>query len=126
MGAVPASPDECDWAMWGHALAASYTQPCETAISTQTVGDLGQAWIFATEDVVTASPAVVDGSVYVGDWSGRFYAIDAESSEVRWTFDADVHPTVYAGQIVSSAAVADVDGERTVYFGGGKTLYALR
>ena len=121
-----ASIDECDWAMWGHDLTASYTQPCETAISTETVDDLGQAWFFATDDVVTASPAVVDGTVYVGDWSGRFYAIDAESGEPRWTFDADVHPTVYAGQIVSSAAVADVDGERTVYFGGGKTLYALR
>jgi len=118
--------DECDWAMWGHDLAASYTQPCDTRISPQSVDDLGQAWFTATDDVVTASPAVVDRTLYIGDWSGKFYAFDTDTGEPRWTYETDVHPTVYAGQIVSSAAVADVDGERTVYFGGGKTLYALR
>ena len=37
---------------------------------------------------------------------------------MRWTYDTEVHENVYSGQIVSSAAVADVDGERIVFFGG--------
>jgi polyvinyl alcohol dehydrogenase (cytochrome) len=75
---------------------------------------------------VTATPAVVDGVAYVGDWSGNFYAIDLKTGKPRWTYQAHVHGQVYAGQIVSSAAVADVKGVRTVFFAGGKTLYALR
>jgi polyvinyl alcohol dehydrogenase (cytochrome) len=117
--------DECDWPMWGHGPDRTFSYPCDTAISAATAGDLEEAWFFNAEDAVTATPAVVDGTVYVGDWSGNFYALDLETGEPRWTFRARVHPRVYAGQIVSSAAVADVEGERIVYFGAGNTLYAL-
>ena len=118
--------DECDWPMWGHGPSRSFSYPCETALSPATVGELEEAWFFNAKDTVTATPAVVDGTVYVGDWSGNFYALDLDTGEPRWTFEARVHPRVYAGQIVSSAAVAEVAGERTVYFGAGNTLYALR
>jgi polyvinyl alcohol dehydrogenase (cytochrome) len=118
--------DDCDWPMWGHGVDRSFSYPCDTGISPATAPDLNRLWFFNAEDTVTATPAVVDGTVYVGDWSGNFYALDFETGEPRWTFEAEVHPIVYAGQIVSSAAVADADGTRTVYFGGGKTLYALR
>lgn len=33
-----------------------------------------------------SSPLVVDGRVYVGDWRGRVYALDARTGKVRWTF----------------------------------------
>jgi polyvinyl alcohol dehydrogenase (cytochrome) len=118
--------DRCDWPMWGHDAARTFSYPCESALSPATVGGLEQAWFFNAEDTVTATPAVVDGTVYVGNWSGTFYALDLATGEPRWTFQARVHPRVYAGQIVSSAAVADAGGVRTVYFGAGNTLYALR
>jgi polyvinyl alcohol dehydrogenase (cytochrome) len=121
-----AAVDRCDWPMWGHSVERSFSYPCGTAISPETVADLEQVWFLNTDDAVTATPAVVDGVVYVGDWSGRFYAISLESGELVWSYRAEPHPRVYAGQIVSSATVADVGGTRTVYFGSGKTLYALR
>jgi polyvinyl alcohol dehydrogenase (cytochrome) len=127
-GDDPAAPepiDECDWPMWGHGPDRTFSYPCETALSPGSVGDLEEAWFFNADDAVTATPAVVDGTVYVGDWSGNFYALDLDTGEPRWTFRARVHPRVYAGQVVSSAAVADVDGARRVYFGAGNTLYAL-
>jgi polyvinyl alcohol dehydrogenase (cytochrome) len=123
--AAPDPIDECDWPMWGHGPSRTFSYPCDTALSPGTVGALEEAWFFNAEDAVTATPAVVDGTVYVGDWSGTFYALDLDTGEPRWTFRARVHPRVYAGQIVSSAAVADVAGGRTVYFGAGNTLYAL-
>jgi polyvinyl alcohol dehydrogenase (cytochrome) len=83
-------------------------------------------WFFNTRDVVTATPAVVDGTVYVGDWSGRFYALRARDGKTRWTFTAKPERLVYSGQIVASAAVAVVGGVRTVFFASGKTMYALR
>ncbi|HSO02417.1 MAG TPA: PQQ-binding-like beta-propeller repeat protein [Gaiellaceae bacterium] len=33
-----------------------------------------------------SSPLVADGRVYVGDWRGRVYALDAATGKVRWTF----------------------------------------
>ena len=121
-----ATIDECDWPTWGRTHGRSFSYACDTAISPDTVGDLRQDWFFATDDAVTATPAVVDGTVYVGDWSGRFYAIDLDSGELDWSFTAEPHAKVYAGQIVGSATVADVQGTRTVYVPSGETLYALR
>ena len=117
--------DECDWAMFGHDLAATWTQPCETEISPDTVDELQEVWFFDTRDAVSGSPTVVDDSVYFGDWSGRVYALRADTGEERWTFDAEPHDRVYAGQIVGSVAVDDVGEVRTVFIGAGKTMYAL-
>lgn len=46
-------------------------------------------WTFETDDAVRTSPAVVDGTVYVGSDDGNLYAIDAESGEQEWVFDTD-------------------------------------
>jgi polyvinyl alcohol dehydrogenase (cytochrome) len=124
--AKPAPINRCDWPMWGQNVERPFAYPCPTQLSPQTAQDLKQIWFFNAKDTVTATPAVVGGVAYLGDWSGNFYAIDIKSGKTRWTYQAHVHGQVYAGQIVSSAAVADVKGVRTVYFGGGKTLYALR
>jgi polyvinyl alcohol dehydrogenase (cytochrome) len=124
--AKPAPINRCDWPIWGQNVERPFAYPCPTQLSPQTARDLKQIWFFNAKDTVTATPAVVDGVAYVGDWSGNFYAIEIKSGKTRWTYQAHMHGQVYAGQIVSSAAVADVKGVRTAYFGGGKTLYALR
>jgi polyvinyl alcohol dehydrogenase (cytochrome) len=117
--------DECAWPMWGRERARTFSTPCR-GLSPDRARELRRIWFFNTHDVVTATPAVVDGNVYVGDWSGRFYALRARDGTRRWVRRTKPHENVYAGQIVSSAAVATVRGVETVYFGGGKTLYALR
>jgi outer membrane protein assembly factor BamB len=33
-----------------------------------------------------SSPLLVDGVLYVGDWRGRVYALDATTGRIRWTF----------------------------------------
>ena len=120
-----AAGPRCDWPMWGFDDARSFSTDC-TELSPQNAAELRRIWYFNTHDVVTATPAVVGNAVYVGDWSGRFYAIDRRDGTTRWVVKTKPHPRVYAGQIVSSAAVEKVAGVRTVFFGGGKTLYALR
>ena len=54
------------------------------------------------------------------------YALRADDGTPRWTFDAKPQPLVYSGQIVASAAVAEVHGVRTVFVPSGKAMYALR
>jgi polyvinyl alcohol dehydrogenase (cytochrome) len=117
---------DCQWPMFGRNFARTFSyDDCPTRISTATAPRLTQRWFHTTRDVVTATPAVADDTVFVGDWSGRFYALALGTGAIRWTFDAPRHANVYSGQIVASAAVADVGNDRRVFFASGKTMYAL-
>ncbi|HEY0253536.1 MAG TPA: PQQ-binding-like beta-propeller repeat protein [Kofleriaceae bacterium] len=138
-----ASADSRDWPMYGRSSAHSFST--DSRIDKHSVGGLALAWSFTPGDTVSASPAIVDGTVYVGSWDGYFYALDQRTGAVRWKFAVDcdgmsnpqparcvalgypaTDPAVRQGSdggvITSSAAVVD----DVVYFGGGKTLYALR
>src|SRR6185369_3260818 len=97
-----------------------------------------EAWFFSTGDAVTASPTVVNGTLYVGSWDGKFYAVDAVTGAERWHFTIDaqlaIHPqpgnrqpgdlTSDGGVITSSAYFLPAAGARPdlVIFGGGYTL----
>ena len=64
-------------------------------------------WSFVTGDVVHASPAVVDGVVYVGSWDRNLYALDAASGRELWRYTTGNDTTTYNQiGIASSAAVA--------------------
>jgi outer membrane protein assembly factor BamB len=119
---------DCAWPMFGRSPSRtfSYASSCDTELAPDTVGRLRQRWFVRTADVVTATPAIADDTAFVGDWSGRFYAISLATGHTVWTYSAPPQKNVYSGQIVASAAVADVGGERRVFFASGKTLYAVR
>lgn len=123
----------CDWPTFGHDLSRDFTTACPSVPTTATVAQLAPRWVVHASDVVTAQPAVSDGTVYVGAWDGSFYAIDLASGAIRWQQLlgnaaaapwTDAHHDAY-GQITSSAAVASVGGRRTVLVGAADSLYAL-
>jgi hypothetical protein len=60
---------EDDWPMYGRNLQHTFSNP-SSAITPENVSTLQQAWSFPTGDVVSASPTVVGGVVYVGAWDG--------------------------------------------------------
>jgi len=71
--------------------------------------------------VVTASPVMVDGVAYVGDWSGHLFAISVAHGHVLWSDRlGDSHHGAY-GVITSSAAVAS----GVAYVGAGDSLFAV-
>ncbi|WP_135363435.1 outer membrane protein assembly factor BamB family protein [Halosimplex halophilum] len=82
--------------------------------NTGPTGSSSQAWTYTTGSLVQASPAVVDGTVYVGSRDASMYALATSDGSEEWS-------TGLGSGILSSAAV--VDG--TVYVGAGSTLYAL-
>jgi len=45
-------------------------------------------WRFAVAGPVRSTPAIFDGVVYVGSGDGSIHAIDLETGEGRWRFDA--------------------------------------
>jgi polyvinyl alcohol dehydrogenase (cytochrome) len=122
----------CRWATYGHDAGHSFATPSAcTALSVRTARTLTPQWWYPTPEPVTASPTVVDGTIYVGDWAGTFYALPTsgphrfQAPTPRWRFQVDDTDGTAFGRITSTAAVADVAGRRVVLFGGGATLYVL-
>ncbi len=127
--ASSSAPDSCDWTQFGHdsGHSGAALDGCST-LNRLSAPSLTPKWGFKTNDSVTASPAVANGHVYVGDWAGNFYSFNAESgpnAAPEHTFQITDTNGVAFGRIVSSAAVVDYDGRSIVLFGGGATLYAL-
>ncbi len=133
-----AAPGPWDWPTYGH--DAQHTFHGRTTLTEATASSLEVAWYFPTADAVTATPTVVNGTVYVGSWDDWFYALDLETGRVRWKFrlSAQNAVTPYPGQhprdvtsdgglVTSSAWYQTGAGKRPdlVIFGGGYTLYAL-
>src|SRR6266849_4843176 len=138
-GAVPAAAllgaplNGREWPAYGH--DANRTFNGRTTLDSTSVLQLTQAWFFSTGDAVTSSPIVVGGTVYVGSWDGKFYAIDAAAGTERWHFTIDaqlaIHPqpgnrqptdaTSDGGVITSSAFFLPASGARPTARSSGST-----
>ena len=74
--------------------------PAHTGVYPAVSGNFGGLrWRVRTEGPVRSSPAVANGTVYVGSSDGNLYAIDERSGDVRWKMDA-------RSPVTSSPAVA--------------------
>jgi len=75
-------------------------------------------WEFETGDKVASTPAIgSDGTVYVGSWDNKLYAINGKSGVKLWEFET--------GDAVLSSPAIGSDG--TVYVGSNDNkLYAIR
>ncbi|WP_019639227.1 PQQ-binding-like beta-propeller repeat protein [Paenibacillus fonticola] len=74
-------------------------------------------WSFAAEGEVYSTPAIgADGTLYVGSYDGKLYALNSKTGKLKWAFET-------AWAIASSPAIG-ADG--TIYIGSGDgKLYAL-
>ena len=95
-------------------------------IDTGNVSTLMESWRFATGGWVTGTPVIANGSVYVGSWDGKMYALRESDGSSIWSFNAgnytDNRCTPATFGIDSTAALSD----GKLYFGAGDAkLYAL-
>jgi polyvinyl alcohol dehydrogenase (cytochrome) len=74
-----------DWAMGGQNLSNTHHQPAETLLRVDNVAGLQPKWVFTTGGDVTATPAVTSDAVYVPDWAGNLFKIDAATGAAVWT-----------------------------------------
>jgi outer membrane protein assembly factor BamB len=93
-------------------------------------GQVKVLWRFASGDrdekggFENATALDNKGVLYTGGNDGIFYALEAKSGRVRWTFD-DVARAGYRTYAIFSSAAIGPDG--TIYFGGKNgVLYSLR
>jgi polyvinyl alcohol dehydrogenase (cytochrome) len=98
--AAQASADE--WLHLGQDLGSTRAAS-DTTIGADTVEELEPAWELEDVNGVSGTPIVVEGTLYVGDWTGHVRALDTASGEERWATDVE---TRYVGGAVA------VDDER--------------
>jgi polyvinyl alcohol dehydrogenase (cytochrome) len=73
------------WPMIGNDPANSRNQTSEHTIRPGNVYRLAPKWIATTAGDVSATPAVVDGAVYFGDFGGMLWKLDAKTGRVIWS-----------------------------------------
>src|SRR5690606_27259942 len=91
---APAGGGEVAWPIFGFDLANSRFNPHETTLGVDEVDDLAELWRVDGLAGVASTPTVVDGVVYVGDFTGAVRAFDAATGDERWTAELDAG-TVY-------------------------------
>lgn len=109
------------WAMGGHDLVNSRSNPAEDLLDVHTVDELVVDWTVTTRGDVSATPAVVDGAVYFPDWGGYFWKVDAETGDVIWSRSV----VEYTGIEGTFSRTSPVVAGETVYIGtqsGGRLL----
>ena len=97
------SPDavEASWPEFGFDAANSRANPHEVVVGVDNVGDLTEKWEVEGLEGVTATPAVVDGVVYVGDFTGSVRAFDAETGDEVWATQLET------GAVYGTPAITD-------------------
>jgi outer membrane protein assembly factor BamB len=127
LGCLRASAE--DWPKYKRDLANDGLS-AETGINSTNVSSLQTKWTFPTGGIISASPAVatVNGisTVYLGSWTGVFYAVNAVTGQSIWTFQVDkIGPCKSNGCHIGSSAAVDV-ANNLVFFGARNAyVYAL-
>ncbi|MBA9050694.1 MULTISPECIES: outer membrane protein assembly factor BamB family protein [Streptomyces] len=88
-GAGPAAarhvPVQPEWASAGQNNHNTRNAATEHTIGPRNVGTLAPKWVFTADGDISATPTVVHGTVYVPDWGGKLWAVDADSGKAVWS-----------------------------------------
>ena len=123
--AQPVATGPQDWPTYLHDVARS-SATSESILSTANVPTLVQQWSHATGGVVAASPAIVNGVVYVGSWDGNEYALNGSTGAVIWqtALGTTTDPPCVPPHLGVTSSATVING--VVYVGGGDAYwYAL-
>jgi polyvinyl alcohol dehydrogenase (cytochrome) len=73
------------WPSWGQNVCNTRSSPLAGLISPKTVSKLAVKWMYSAAGDISATPAVVDGDVYVPDWGGMMTRIHGATGQVVWS-----------------------------------------
>jgi polyvinyl alcohol dehydrogenase (cytochrome) len=74
-----------DWPSAGQNNDNTHNAAGERIINVRNVGELAPKWTFTTAGDVSATATVADGRVYVPDWGGKLWAINAATGNAVWS-----------------------------------------
>jgi polyvinyl alcohol dehydrogenase (cytochrome) len=93
------------WSMFGQGVTNWRYQPDENKINANNAGGLKPKWATALGGDISATPAVVDGFVYVPDWGGKITKLNAATGAVVWQKDVGALSGVAGAKSRTSPAV---------------------
>jgi len=115
-----------DWTKYCASLSMNGVSAGEQVLSKVTVPGLHVIWSRKLDGAIGSAPSVARGKVYIGDWGGKEWALDAgtgsviASADLGQTLNAKCNPAVLG--VTSSPAVVD----NIIYVAGGDdAFYAL-
>jgi polyvinyl alcohol dehydrogenase (cytochrome) len=73
------------WAVSGHDLANSRSQPTEVLINPANAHSLTVKWVFTTGGDVSATPTVAGDAVFFPDWAGNLFAVNKHTGQLIWS-----------------------------------------
>ncbi|MEH2373744.1 outer membrane protein assembly factor BamB family protein [Nostoc sp.] len=74
-----------EWKLGGQNLKNTRNQATERYLKPENVASLSPKWVFTTGGEISATPAVVDGAIYLPDWAGNLFKIDAQTGAQIWS-----------------------------------------
>ncbi|MEH1912056.1 MAG: PQQ-binding-like beta-propeller repeat protein [Nostoc sp.] len=74
------------WRLGGQNLNNTRYQADEKYLNPKNVKHLSPKWVFSASGELSATPAVVDKTVYIPDWGGNFFKIDAQTGTQIWAY----------------------------------------
>lgn len=93
-------------------------------LNTGNISSLNQAWSFATGGLITGTPVVSGGMVYVGSWDGHMYALRESDGSPVWNYMTEL-ATDNCGKTYGIDGTAAISNGR-LYFGSAAcNLYSL-
>ncbi len=104
---------EPQWPFWGGNLQNTHGSSSENRINPANAGLLTQKWVFQTAGNVSATPTVDRESVYVPDWGGFIYRINAETGQAIWSHKI----SDYTGNTASWSRNSPAIGPDQIVFG---------
>jgi len=79
------SQDSADWPSYNHDVCNTRSPSNAGGLSTQTAAKLAVKWTYSAAGEVSATPLVVGGQLYVGDWGGMLTRIDTSTGTPVWS-----------------------------------------
>jgi polyvinyl alcohol dehydrogenase (cytochrome) len=102
-----AAPSGANWTNAGGDYRNTRSQPSESKLTVGNVGGLVKKWEFTTGGDVSATPAVYDGHVYVPDWAGYLYSLNAKTGAQEWRVKISDASGVRFDKVRATPAVTD-------------------
>ena len=83
-----------DWPVFQHDVTATGSQPQESTIGVDNVGDLEPGWVAPIPGTIESAPVEDGGCVYIGTQEGTVSAFNVENGELVWSVDLPAATTL--------------------------------
>src|ERR1041384_4183700 len=95
------------WHFAGPDLHNTRSAPAEQILGPRNVANLAPRWVFTTHGNVSATPSVQGDALYVPDWGGYLFKINAHTGQQVWAHQISEYDGIPGALSRTTPAIAD-------------------